>query len=426
MDSTTITDADVSRLEQDCGCEENSRLLMSRRTLLAGSAVGLAAGAVGATQYAFGSDSSHTIVVLSLRGGLDGLSVVAPVADPDYIKARPTIAIPQRTSLKLDGTFGMHPALAPLMGLWNAKKMAVVHAVGQTSPTRSHFKAMEDMENAAPGSSLRTGWLDRMLGLGSTTTFGGVALGGGGLPTSMMGPYNELQLGRVDDFTLSGASTAEDRARWTKALKALHAGAPASIATPAASALAAIDTAATIKAKGDTPANGASYPDGDLGRSLRDVARLVRAKVGLRTAAVDVGNWDMHVGLGASDKGWMFNQLTTLGKALAAFFTDLGSDADKVTLVTLSEFGRRVAENASGGLDHGHGNVCLVMGAGVAGGKVYGRWPGLSSKALVDGDLAGTTDYRTILAEVLEKKQKLTASKVFPGLGSGRLGMLTA
>jgi uncharacterized protein (DUF1501 family) len=164
------------------------------------------------------------------------------------------------------------------------------------------------------------------------------------------------------------------------------------------------------------------YPAGELGDSLRDVARLVKAGVGLRAATVDVGNWDMHSGLGSSDSGWMFKQLTELGQALAAFHADLGTAMGRVTVVTLSEFGRRVAENASGGLDHGHGNVCLLMGGGVVGGKIYGNWPGLAKENLVAGDLAGTTDYRTILAEILEKRAKLATGTVFPSLGAERLG----
>ena len=152
----------------------------------------------------------------------------------------------------------------------------------------------------------------------------------------------------------------------------------------------------------------------------------MKAGVGLRAATIDVGNWDMHVAMGGVGEGWMTRQLTELGLALAAFHADLGDRAKDLTLVTLSEFGRRVAENGSGGLDHGHGNVCLLMGGGVIGGKVYGRWPGLSKDNLDNGDLAGTTDYRTILAEVMEKRSKLSATSVFPGVAATRLGAFRA
>jgi uncharacterized protein (DUF1501 family) len=200
----------------------------------------------------------------------------------------------------------------------------------------------------------------------------------------------------------------------------MHAGAKSAVADPARLALRALGTAAALP---DAPADD-GYPDGDLGDALRDVARLVRAGVGLRVATVDFGDWDMHVGLGRVEDGWMARQLTELGEALAAFATDLGPDLGRVTLVTLSEFGRRVEENASGGLDHGHGNLMLVLGGGVNGGRMHGGWPGLAPGALLDGDLPATNDYRTVLAEVLERRCGVAGTQVFPKLGSARLGVV--
>jgi uncharacterized protein (DUF1501 family) len=239
----------------------------------------------------------------------------------------------------------------------------------------------------------------------------------------MIGPNPELVLSDLASFKLSSPSGAVEQERWAAALKALHAEAPDAVKAPALATVAASSAAAQIATSYPTPA-AALYPDTPLAKSLKEVARLVKAKAGLRAATVDVGEWDMHSGLGASDKGWMFDQLSALSKALVAFVTDLGDRMADVTLVTLSEFGRRVGENGSGGLDHGHGNACLVLGGGVAGGKVYGRWPGLAADQLDDGDLAGTTDYRTILAEILEKRGKLSSAQVFPDLGTERLGML--
>lgn len=421
---------------EGCGCPEGQRAAtVTRRTVLAGAgAVGVLGAVSGvvpgvATQYAFAETgySGDTVVVLSLRGGLDGLSAVAPVGDPEYFTARPNIAIPQSRVLPLNSMFGLHPALAPLKPLYDAGSLAAVHAVGQVNRTRSHFAAMEEMENAAPGSYLRTGWIDRMIGVGtSASTFSAVAVGTTSPPSSMAGPNPELAVRTVDTFKLSGAGNATEVARWTKALQGLHVGAPSTVAAPAAATLGALSTIATLQSAGYTPANGAIYPAGELGDSLRDVARLIKADLGLRAATVDVGNWDMHTGLGQSDSGWLFRQLTEVGKALAAFHTDLGSKMADVTVVTLSEFGRRVAENASGGVDHGHGNVCLLMGGGVVGGQVYGRWPGLATANLDAGDLVGTTDYRTILAEILEKRAKMATSGVFPNLPAGRLGALRA
>ena len=417
-----------------CGCPEGVRAAaVSRRTLLAAAgALGAAATVAGlsgpdfATSLAFAGTryTGDTLVVLSLRGGCDGLSFVVPVGEPDYYRARPNIAVPASRTLRLDAMFGLHPALRPLKPIWDARHLAIVQAVGQQHPTRSHFSAMEQMENAAPGSHLRTGWLDRMIGVGGhPETFSGVTVGSASAPSSMMGPNPELSMRSVDEFKLSSVRKKGDEQKWTKLLTALYKGAPATLAAPMTATLHALSATSQLTAAGYRPANGAHYPNSGAGAALRDVARLVKAGLGLRAATVDVGDWDMHVDVGRSDKGWMFAKLTDLGQALAAFWTDLGSHQGKVSLVTLSEFGRRVEENASGGLDHGLGNISFVMGGHVNGGRMYGRWPGLASSQLINGDVAGLTDYRTILAELLEKRTHTSTRDVFPGLDSSRLGL---
>ena len=416
-----------------CTCPQDGSAVSRRAVLRAGGAVGAlallasTAGSLVHTQVAYSAPTytGDTRVGRCLGGGFDGRSAVAPVADPGYLAARPTIGIPASRAIQLDGRFGLHPALAALRPYYQAGTFGAVHAVGQLNPTRSHFAAMEDMEKAAPGSSLRTGWIDRMVGLaGSPSPFAATVMGSTTAPSSFIGPSPEVTMRSVDTFQLSGAGTAADRVRWDAAIRGLYAGAPSTLATPALATLGLLGTTAQLKATPYTPAAGATYPPGDLGNALRDVARLIKSGVGVRVAAVDVGDWDMHVNLGRPDSGWMFTKLTELGQALAAFARDLGAGLDNVTLVTLSEFGRRVAENGSGGLDHGHGNVSLLLGGGVVGGKVHGIWPGLSAPALVNGDLAGTTDYRTILAEILEKRCRMPASTVFPGLPSTRLGVV--
>lgn len=434
MPAPTTTDAPAPTREP-CGCEEGLRAgSLTRRRLLAlagaAGATGALATVVGpnaATQLAYAEPgyTGDTVVVLSLRGGFDGLSAVAPVGDPFYARARPTIAVPASRALPLDKMFGLHPALAPLLPLYRAGSLAVVQAVGQPTRTRSHFQAMEEMENAAPGSHLRTGWIDRMVGLsGGRSPFAAVAVGTGGAPSSLRGPVSEVVLSDVDSFTLVAPDLPGEQERLSAALTTLHAHAPAVVKNAAMATLAANTTARRLKASGYSPAPGAVYPDGQLGTSLREVARLVKSGVGLRAATVDVGDWDMHSDLGTSERGWMYDQLSRLSQALAAFATDLGERLADVTLVTLSEFGRRVAQNGSGGVDHGHGNTCLVLGGGVVGGRVHGRWPGLAPDQLDDGDLAGTTDYRTILAEILEKRGRLSAAAVFPQLGAERLGLV--
>lgn len=408
---------------------------ITRRSVLTGAlAMGALAGigglpGLGRTGLAFAGTpyAGDTLVVLSLNGGFDGLSAVVPAFDPGYAAARPTIGIPTSALLQLDGRFGMHPALAPLAPLWSAGQLAFVQAVGQSDPTRSHFQAMEELERAAPGTSLRTGWLDRTIGVaGPGSPFAATQLGQVMADQSFIGPNPVLTMNSIADFTLDWAWDDTERLRWASTLTALQADAPPLVRGAAGTALSALGTAAGLAATPYAPAGGAVYPDGELGPALRDVAQLIKAGVGLQVAAVDMGNWDMHVDMGMFDDpyGWMRMQLDELARSLAAFATDLGPAFGNVTVVTLSEFGRRVGENGSGGVDHGHGNAVMLLGGGVNGGSVYGQWPGLDDPSLVDGDLAGTTDYRTVLAEILERRCGLSAGAVFPGLPGSRLGAL--
>jgi uncharacterized protein (DUF1501 family) len=405
---------------------------VSRRAVLGGVA-GLAGlgmvnglGPLGSTQLAFGGAGydGDVVVVVSLRGGFDGLSAVVPIGDPHYRQNRPTIGIPASQLHQLDKTFGLHDAMSPLLEFWRDGTLALVHAVGQKDPTMSHFEAMEEMERAAPGSSVRTGWIERMSGAaGHGSSFAETSVGPATAPASMSGGYPATAMPALKSFSLSGAG--DDAATWHKALRKLNHGAPDVIAKPAATTLTALRTTQSLSTADYKPSNGASYPTNDVGDSLSNVAQLIKAKVGLRVAAVDCGNWDMHVGLGGPDDGWMHDNLSGFSNALAAFAADLGSTMSRVVVVTLSEFGRRVMENDSGGVDHGHGNAVFVMGGGIRGGSVYGHWPGLGPHDLVLGNLKGTTDYRTILAEILEKRCGLSGHRVFPGLGASRLGLAT-
>ena len=415
-----------------CGCPEGEAL--SRRSFLKlAAAAGALAGLVSeglATRLAFASApyDGDVLVVLSLRGGFDGLQAIVPAGDPDYQLWRPNVGIPAGSLIQLDTMFGLHPAMAPLKPLWDAGTFGVLHAVGQDEPNRSHFSAMEEMERAAPGTSLRTGWIDRMLGLRDPgTPFQGTQVGNGRAAPAFAGPAPELAMSAVDSFGLDAAWDEEQRLLWEAALRGLHTGAPPALAAPAEVALDAMATTAQLREIGYEPENGASYPDTDLGNALKDVARLIKAGVGLQMAAVDYGDWDMHAGMGGVDDGWMHDHLAELSRALAAFAGDLGPRIADVTLVTLTEFGRRVEENGSGGTDHGFGQVVLMLGGGVKGGQVHGAWPGLGEDRLVDGDLNGTTDYRLLLAEVLEKRCRAgSVSGVFPGIGSERPGVLNA
>jgi len=412
--------------EDPCGCAEGVRHGLSRRTFLGGVLAGAVALQVGdaVTQVALADDGyqGDTLVVLSLRGGLDGLSALVPLGDPAYARLRPGIAVPAGRAHQVDPMFGLHPALAPLLPLWRSGRLAALHAVGMQQANRSHFAAMEEMERAAPGTTLRTGWLDRMVGgTGSGSVFAAVNLGSSTVSPGLRGPQPELGVRTLADVAVRGYAGGEQE-RWLTALGAMHDGAPDALAVPARTAVRAVRQVGPLQAAPVVP----GYPDSDLGRSLRELALLVRSGVGVRVAAVDVGDWDMHVGLGRAGEGWMAAKLADLAAALAAFATDLGPALDRTTLVTLSEFGRTAAENGSGGTDHGYGNAVFVLGGGVVGGKVHGRWPGLQSSALVDGDLAVTTDYRALVGEALVKRCGLSASSVFPGLVAPTSGVFRA
>jgi uncharacterized protein (DUF1501 family) len=421
--------------------------LLSRRSFLR-RAVGTTAAALAGlaapqltTRVAFADTPAYSgdvLVVLSMRGGFDGLSAIVPLGDPDYRAARPGIAVPESQALATGSRFwGLHPGLAPLKPWWDAGSFGAIHAVGAPDPTRSHFAATEAMERAAPGSSLRTGWIDRTLGLRSpSTVFQGVAVGDALAPGSMAGPFAELAFNSIDEFNLSSVygSTPEqiaaDGQRWASALTTLHARIP-SLSGAAGSALGAVATARALKASGYSAANGAVYPhlvkggayeDSRLSTALFDVARLVRANVGLQLVCLDYDDWDMHANLGTVEQGRFRDRLSEWSAAIAAFLTDLGPDGMQgVTVVTLSEFGRRVKENGDLGVDHGHGNTMLLFGGGVVGGTVHGAWPGLAPEKLDDGDLAGTTDYRDVLAEALTRRCRQPVNdlaSVFPNRGA--------
>lgn len=422
-------------------CPSAGGVTLSRRGLLRAGAV---AAAVAATSFATGGLSTSmafadvsvadagahaggdpdVLVVLSLHGGADGLSMIAPVGDPFYGPARPTLAVPARRAIALDSTFGLHPALSMLTPFWTAGTFGAVQAVGQRSASLSHFLASDEMDRAAPDSALRTAWLNRSLAgmaVGLTPAaeaLRGLAMGSAATPSVLLGDEPAVVIPGLKSFALAGSGSA--LARRNTALGKLWA-APG---TPANTTLAVLGTVGGLAPAG--PEHGAVYPSTPMGQALRDLAQVIKAGVGLRVATVDCGSWDMHQNAGTVDGGAMTKGLTDLGSAMAAFATDLGpARMAKVSLVTLSEFGRRVHENGTGGTDHGHGNAMLFMGGGLVGGKVHGAWPGLGPRQLdLNGNLAGTTDYRDVLAEILTKRVGVKEiTRVFPGLQPAPVGL---
>ncbi|MCW2816921.1 MAG: hypothetical protein JWN84_4376 [Nocardioides sp.] len=402
----------------------------TRRGFLRGS---LAIGGATAATVAYGSTLAQTayaaepaaqvLVVLSMRGAADGLSLVVPHADPVYYAARPSISVASDRLLVKNGMFGLHPTLAPLLPMWNAGKVAAVHATGLPVANRSHFSAMEEVEDADPGSDARIGWLNRLVGRdGPGSPIEAIQFGGGVPSAAVCGPEAVLATGDVDDVQLSGGSGTGEAARRT-ALEAAWSGAGGDLAFGMRSALKVVADFAPVRASSETPANGAAYPRTDLGRALHSAARTIRADVGAEIITVDHGSWDHHTWVGTPDNGNLKNMATDFAGSVAAFFADLGTLASKVTLVTISEFGRRVVENANQGLDHGHGNVMFAMGAGVKGGY-YGTWPGLTKTS--DADLLVTTDYRNVLNEVITTRMGATTASVFPGLSASTTGFMTS
>jgi uncharacterized protein (DUF1501 family) len=402
----------------------------TRRRVLAGLG-GLGVASLGSqlvtTRVAFGAaqdgtGAGTTLVVIFLRGGVDGLSVIVPRGDAALAGARPRIAVPDRALLPGDDRFGLHPALAPLHPLWTSGRLAAVHAVGSPDLSRSHFQAQDCLERGAATTSVTSGWLDRVLAaLGPGTTFRAVA-NGAALPRSLIGPEPKLVLQGIERFDLAGGEDLRDRT--VAALTALYTGLDHPVAAHAQVTLRALAAARELAQADYQP--GVDYPEGGFAGQLRDVARLIKARVGLRVAAIDLGGWDMHTWIGPVDDGGMRRHLADLAAALAAFAADLGPALDEVTLVTMSEFGRRVAENGNAGADHGHGGIMLLLGGGLRGGRVHGGWPGLAPSALVNGDLAGVNDYRDVLTELLQRRLGIgDPAPVFPDHRPTPLGIFT-
>jgi len=367
----------------------------------------------------------RTLVFVFLRGGADGLSFVPPVGDPAYYAARPTLALPRPGSeggaLALDGSFGLHPALAPLLPLWQSGALAVVHAAGLRGATRSHFDAQDFCETGTPGTkSTQDGWMNRCLqelpepGAGA---FRAVALQPT-LPRALQGAAPAVALDGLERFRLTGNQRLDS-------FEGLYAAAvDEALRSTGQEAFEALRAAASSELSRRPPENGAVYGKGPLARRFQDTARLLRAGVGLEVVATEMGGWDTHVAEGGSS-GQLALRLRELAEALAAFATDLGPLLHDTTVAVMTEFGRTVRENGNRGTDHGTASVMLLLGGGVRGGRVYAQWRGLEGPGLFeDRDLAIATDVRSVLAEALRATLRPPdMARVFPGFVPTRLGL---
>ncbi|HEY6465427.1 MAG TPA: DUF1501 domain-containing protein [Candidatus Acidoferrales bacterium] len=370
------------------------------------------------------SSGKKKMVVLFQRGAMDGLNVVVPFAEPNYYRLRPTIAIPQPSrggqdaALDLDGFFGLHPSLQPLVPLFRSNQLAVVQAVGSPDPTRSHFDAQDYMESGTPGvKSTDDGWLNRALQSApepESSPFRAVAFGPY-LPRTLQGVAPAIAIPDLDQFKMNGPQQTVEggfEAMYAQTVDRAMRG----VGTET---FEAVDQLKKINPASYQPENGAQYPTSRFGKSLMEIAELFKADVGLEVAFLDSGGWDHHVNEGGV-QGQLSNLLRDLGQGIAAFHQDMGDRMGDIVFVSMSEFGRTAHENGNRGTDHGHANCMFVMGGGVKGGEVYTRWPGMEDGQLHDGrDLAVTTDYRSVLGEIMTKHLGQRDLKpVFPGFAN--------
>ncbi len=413
---------------------------MRRRDFLGWTALGSVLGGalgsafcigVGKSAWAAVGDPAATaansrLVVVFLRGAVDGLSVVVPYAEAAYYRARDRIAISppgnDGGSIDLDGRFALHPSLVALMPYWQSGQLAFVHAAGSTDPTRSHFDAQDYMESGTPGrKSTADGWINRLIGVlpGSGTALNVGAV----MPRALAGrqPVAVLPSGR----SAMRAGPLE-RPRIGAAFDELYSGNDRLGEAYRESRLSRREMMATlgnenIEAEMQAANNGAAPASvfaGDAGR----LARLMRGDPRIRIAFVAAGGWDTHANQGAS-RGQLANRLQALGTGLAGLAQGLGPALADTVIVVMSEFGRTVRQNGNGGTDHGHGNVMWLLGGPVAGGRIHGQWPGLDASALYEGrDLAVTTDFRDVLANVAARHLRIPDPQLallFPDFNAG-------
>lgn len=377
-----------------------------------------AAAQTGVNRYG----KKKTLVVIFQRGAVDGLNMVVPYGEDEYYNLRRTIAVPKPNqangAIDLDGFFGLHPALKPLEVFWKNQQLAIIHSAGSPDNTRSHFDAQDYMESGTPGAkSTRDGWLNRVLQTTQTTKdspFRAVAMSGQ-TPRTLIGRAPSVAMTNLSEFAIRAGE-------YTNVVQGGFEGiwqnnAKDNLGETGKETFEAVNFLKTANPAQYKPENGANYPNTPFGNSLRQIAQLIKAQVGLETAFTDTPglNWDTHANQGGA-RGQLANLLTNFGAGIAAFATDLGKKMDDVIVLTMSEFGRTARQNGTGGTDHGHGNAMFVLGNSVKGGKIYGEWKGLKSSQLYDGrDLAVTTDFRDVFGEIAYKHLgSKDLKKIFP------------
>ncbi len=433
-------------------CEDRNWNPSRRQALAAGSSALLALlGAPSAlSQVAFGDKKSgHPLmVVVFLRGGVDGLNTVVPYREDDYYKQRPTLHVPSPRSsdsdkaLDLDGFFGLNPLLAPILPAYREGQMAILHAVGSNDATRSHFQAMAAMEKGISYEGERTtnGWLARYLAMTagpSDSPLRALAFSDV-LPESLSGATSAIALNDLSSFQLQVRSEAQkpfedERAQRLKdaqlarrgsleaAFKTMYSSPDSGFGSSGTGVLETIAELRKLDPKSYKPEPGVEYPANGIGQGLKQVALLAKNNVGLEVACVDMGGWDSHFGQAAL-LGLLMDDL---GPSLGAFTKDMAPLWSNTVLVVMTEFGRRVNENSTLGTDHGRSSIMFVAGGGVKGGRVVSRWPGLAPSRLDEvGDLKVGIDYREPLSEVVRRlRPEVNLGELFPGHAGQSLGL---
>ncbi|MDQ3088521.1 MAG: DUF1501 domain-containing protein [Acidobacteriota bacterium] len=363
------------------------------------------------------------LITIFQRGAVDGLNMVVPHGESEYYNLRRTIAVPKPNqaegAINLDGFFGLHPSLKPFETFWKNKQLAVVHSSGSPDNTRSHFDAQDYMESGTPGvKSTRDGWLNRVLQTKTDkeiSPFRAVAMNQQ-IPRSLVGRAPTIAMTNLADFAINAGA-------YTNAVQGGFEGvwqqkANDGLGDTGKETFEAVNFLKKANPAQYKAANGAQYPNSQLGRSLLQIAQLIKAGVGLEVGFAESGGWDTHAGQANinGSRGQLANLLRDFGQSIAAFAADLGKQMDDVVILTMSEFGRTARENGNRGTDHGHANAMFVLGNAVKGGKVYGDWKGLSSSQLNEGrDLAVTTDFRDVFGEVAYKHLgNKYLDKIFP------------
>jgi uncharacterized protein (DUF1501 family) len=404
-------------------------------TLGVGGGPGFITRAALAAQGTPSTSSRRRKILVSIfqRGAMDGLAAVPPVDAAALKGLRPRLAMSgaraagDEALLDLGTGFGLHPAFAPLLPLWKEKRLGIVHAVGSPDPTRSHFDAQDFMETGTPGmKGTPSGWLNRAVGLmgHEASPFRAVAMTPS-LPRSLYGDQPALAVTNLADFKVQLPGADRTALAAGQGFEALYEQTSQGLLRDTGSeTFRAVHMLSAAEIQKYKPADGADYPKTPLGNALRQIALLIKSDVGLEIAFAESGGWDTHV----QQAGTFNRQARDLAQAIQAFWTDLGPYQDQVVLTTMTEFGRTVRENGSGGTDHGHGSCLFVVGNRMDGGKVHGTFPGLEQGALYEGrDLPVTTDFRSVFCELAGKHLGVKDdSKLFPGWTGRRIPLLKA